>query len=105
MMLPPMIVLILVVKLLFWNAGLVAARAANQFELREKYSSPRPFTYVAPANLPKAFSWVSVGGRSLLTRSMNQHLEQYCGSCFVSCARSLSPMETVERMSPSAGLE
>jgi hypothetical protein len=60
-----------------------AGAAKNQLELHEKYSSPLPRTYVAAKDLPRAFSWGAVNGVSYLTKSMNQHLEQYCGSCFV----------------------
>lgn len=53
-------------------------------ELHEKYHSPLPYTYVMPHELPKTFSWGNVDGVSYLTKSMNQHIPQYCGSCWVS---------------------
>jgi len=43
---------------------------------------PLPFTYLSPSQLPRAFSWHSVKGKSYLTRSLNQHIPQYCGSCW-----------------------
>lgn len=62
---------------------LVASGAENQHEVHERFWSPLPRTYVAAKDLPRAFSWGAVNGVSYLTKSMNQHLEQYCGSCFV----------------------
>jgi hypothetical protein len=56
---------------------------ANQHEVHARCWSPLPRTYVSAKDLPMAFSWGAVNGVSYLTKSMNQHLEQYCGSCFV----------------------
>jgi len=36
----------------------------------------------APASLPDSFSWMDVNGTSYLTAVLNQHLPQYCGSCW-----------------------
>ena len=47
---------------------------------------PEPHTYAL--GLPKAFSWANVGGRSLLTKNLNQHVPQYCGSCWAHGALS-----------------
>lgn len=65
----------------------VAARH-NEFVLLEghdqleSYTSPLPFTYINDDDLPDNFSWDNVGGKSYLTRSLNQHIPQYCGSCW-----------------------
>merc|ERR1712238_30799 len=42
--------------------------------------SPLPHTYVD--YLPDEFTWQDVDGSSFLTHSLNQHLPQYCGSCW-----------------------
>jgi cathepsin X len=49
---------------------------------RENVLSPLPHTYVSSVALPEAFSWENVDGESYLTHSLNQHLPQYCGSCW-----------------------
>jgi len=41
-----------------------------------------PHTYIDADELPGAFSWSDVNGVSYLTKSLNQHLPQYCGSCW-----------------------
>lgn len=39
-------------------------------------------------SLPKDFYWGDVNGTNFLTRSLNQHLPQYCGSCWAHAAMS-----------------
>mmetsp|Transcript_5796 Transcript_5796/g.8710 ORF Transcript_5796/g.8710 Transcript_5796/m.8710 type:complete len:175 (+) Transcript_5796:40-564(+) len=39
--------------------------------------------------LPKAFSWLTFQGKSHITRSLNQHLPTYCGSCWAHAAVSV----------------
>jgi len=43
---------------------------------------PLPHTYVDATELPDNFSWANVNGTSYLTRMLNQHIPQYCGSCW-----------------------
>ena len=50
--------------------------------------SPLPHTYIQPSDLPKSFRWDDVNGQSYLTRSLNQHLPQWCGSCWAHGALS-----------------
>ena len=52
------------------------------------YRVALPYTYITPSQLPKAFSWSNVNGRSYLTRSLNQHIPQYCGACWAHSALS-----------------
>ena len=49
----------------------------------EKILSPLPYTYVQPEQLPQAFSW-----KNSLTHVLNQHIPQYCGSCWAHCSMS-----------------
>mmetsp|Transcript_31665 Transcript_31665/g.36576 ORF Transcript_31665/g.36576 Transcript_31665/m.36576 type:complete len:352 (+) Transcript_31665:82-1137(+) len=41
-----------------------------------------PHTYIKEDELPDAFTWGNVDGKSYLTHSLNQHIPQYCGSCW-----------------------
>ena len=57
-------------------------------QVENNFHSPLPYTYVDPDHLPKSFRWDNVNGRSYVTRSLNQHLPQWCGSCWVHGALS-----------------
>ena len=50
--------------------------------------SPLPHTYLDKSVLPREFSWGNVNGKSYLTHSLNQHIPQYCGSCWAHSALS-----------------
>jgi cathepsin X len=52
------------------------------------YSSPLPHEYVQSSQLPASFNWGDVNGVSYLTHALNQHLPQYCGSCWAHGALS-----------------
>jgi len=52
------------------------------------YSKPLPYTYVHADTVPNEFSWNDVNGTSFLTRALNQHIPQYCGSCWAHAAIS-----------------
>ena len=54
----------------------------------QMYENPLPYTYVDPQRLPKRFSWHNVQGRSYLSAMRNQHIPQYCGSCWAHSALS-----------------
>lgn len=57
--------------------------------VEEDYHSPLPYTYLtSPDDLPSSFTWQNVNGKSHLTRTLNQHLPQYCGSCWAHGALS-----------------
>lgn len=52
------------------------------------YVSPLPHTYTDQETLPLEFSWNNINNISFLTKSLNQHLPQYCGSCWAHGALS-----------------
>ena len=52
------------------------------FSVREHLSVVPPRHALDAENLPAAFSWADQDGKSLVTKSLNQHIPQYCGSCW-----------------------
>jgi cathepsin X len=56
--------------------------------IREDYQLPLPHTYIETNTLPDNFHWGNINGVSYLTRLLNQHLPQYCGSCWAHGALS-----------------
>merc|ERR1712196_465492 len=45
--------------------------------------SPLPHTYIKTSELPTNFSWCDhPDGNNYCTKSLNQHIPQYCGSCW-----------------------
>lgn len=57
-------------------------------KVRDNYRKPLPQTYIEYEALPDSFTWGDVDGVSYLTHSLNQHLPQYCGSCWAHGALS-----------------
>ena len=57
-------------------------------EKRSHIISPLPYEYLEKDSLPQSFDWGRVDGKSYLTKSLNQHIPQYCGSCWAHGALS-----------------
>ena len=55
------------------------------------HGSPRPFLIKSPRRAdppPPEWFWGDVGGKNFLTQTKNQHIPQYCGSCWAQAATS-----------------
>jgi cathepsin X len=66
---------------------------------KDRFDSPLPYEYIKEEDLPERFTWGRVpvdkdddsnaaATTSLLTHSLNQHIPQYCGSCWAHGALS-----------------
>jgi len=76
------------------NTGMVETRYISEFKVMPKhkrkndYHVPPPHTYTDLSQLPTTFNWGNVAGVSYLTKNLNQHIPQYCGSCWAHGAMS-----------------
>ena len=55
---------------------------------KTKITSETPESYVSLKDLPESFTWANVSGHNFLSKSLNQHIPQYCGSCWAHGAMS-----------------
>jgi cathepsin X len=57
-------------------------------ERAQVVKSPLPHTYLKPGSLPTSYDIRDLNGKSLATDNRNQHIPQYCGSCWAHAATS-----------------
>ena len=50
--------------------------------VREVKTHPRPWEWGKAESFPTEFDWRNIGGKNFLTVLRNQHIPQYCGSCW-----------------------
>ena len=51
--------------------------------------APMPHTYTKEEDLPKVWDWSNMDGTTYITKALNQHVPQYCGSCWAQAAVSV----------------
>ena len=82
-----MFVILSVTALAFLSSGYArscgCARTEHSHHVEPRIISPLPYTYTPLSSLPKRFDWRDVDGVNYLTQDLNQHIAQYCGSCWL----------------------
>merc|ERR1719510_1992886 len=68
--------------------------------VKDDFSDPLPHQYGDfMNNLPDDWFWGNINGTNYLTRNLNQHIPQYCGSCWAHGAMSaLGDRIKIQRM-------
>ena len=79
----------------YMKAGVaINTQHVNEFKIMEGHTVmndfvlPQPKDYLSASDLPESFSWADINGTSYTTRNLNQHIPQYCGSCWAHGALS-----------------
>ena len=78
--------ILLSVSLLVTNAEARSCgckRTEHSHHIKSNIVSPLPYTYTPLSSLPTNFDWRNVDGVNYLTQDLNQHIAQYCGSCWL----------------------
>jgi len=65
-----------------WAGGFKRDDAFRASPLASRITQPMPYTYLTKADIPAGWDWRSVNNTNFCSTTRNQHIPQYCGSCW-----------------------
>ena len=65
-----------------WNADNWKYKFPPREEESHFITSPEPKEHFKTEDLPKSWDWRDIDGTNYCTKNLNQHIPQYCGSCW-----------------------
>lgn len=65
-----------------WNADNWNYTFLKKYEKQSYITTPQPKDYLSSYSLPSVWDWRNVDGYNFCTKNLNQHIPQYCGSCW-----------------------
>jgi len=64
------------------NHGLKRDLAFRASEFAQHITQPLPWEYLSESDIPNDWDWRNVNGTNFVSTTRNQHIPQYCGSCW-----------------------
>ena len=59
--------------------------------IKDLITTPRASELIDETELPLNFDWSNLEGRAYTTKPLNQHIPQYCGSCWCAARATRAP--------------